>query len=169
MEFQFRIFYERHWFEICKGGEAIVLQLQVCTSAWASMDGRHLGRCAKISRLPPESHLLWCCRGLRSAVAVSTIYTFLNFLNSNSGFSDLCSDLFPGPSRDWVILSLSVLNPLWLDVFREFFVVVFLTHFPLILHLNWIISFSMITSVLVGILTCSDSTVASEVKKIQPI
>lgn len=94
VEFQFRIFYERHCLRICKGGEAIVLQLQVCTSV--SIHGWQTS--ADVPRFPGfllRVTYFGCCRGLRSAVAVSTIYTFLNFLNSNSGFSDLCSDLSP--------------------------------------------------------------------------
>ena len=112
VEFQFRtLLWEAVGWDLqSRRREAIFLQLQLQTSTRASADGRHPGSHARISKHPPENHLLGCCRGLRSSVVVSTVYPFINFMNFSNVFSLLC---FPGPSEFFIILFF-FLNPLLL-------------------------------------------------------
>lgn len=89
-------------------GKAIVFQLQVCESSRASADGRYLGRHAKIPRLLPENHPLLVLH--RAEILSSGFYNVC--ISKGLEFQQwllwplvpLCSDLFPGPSRDCVIL-----------------------------------------------------------------
>lgn len=89
--FNFTSSCERHWFEICKVEEEKPL-FSSCRSVKVQEHLQMAGIWADMLRFPGFflriTHF-WCCTGLRSWVAASTMYAFQKVLNSNSGFSDL--------------------------------------------------------------------------------